>query len=167
MSILEKILPHQANNDYRGSPIALYTFCLLATVMLGRSLIHFLKADSGTHSIATLITFSGAPDPNPVIYTYSSLWGTQQMITVLLYAVVLLRYRNLVPLMYLLFIVEVLFRLSVSVLHPLSDDYFARTPPGKIGNLPMLVLAGVMLVLSLRERSTGSPRAGASPATSG
>ena len=167
MSILEKILPRQANNDYRGSPIALYTFCLLATVMLVRSLIHFLKADSGTHSIATLITFSGTPDPNPVIYMYSSLWGTQQMITVLLYALVLLRYRNLLPLMYLLFIVEILFRLSVSTLHPLGDDYFARTPPGKIGNLPLLVLAGVMLVLSLRERSTGSRQVGASPAASG
>ena len=46
MSAIERLLPREANNDYRGSPIALYAFCLLAVVMSGRSLIHLLKADS-------------------------------------------------------------------------------------------------------------------------
>ena len=43
--------------------------------MLFRSLVHFLKDDSGVHSIATIITFPGTPDPNNVIYMYSALWG--------------------------------------------------------------------------------------------
>ena len=53
MSLLERLIPRQANNDYQGSRVAFYTFCVLATVMLGRSLIHFVKADSGVNSIAT------------------------------------------------------------------------------------------------------------------
>ena len=73
MSVLETLLPKEANNDYRGGPVPFYTLCLLSTVMLGRSLIHFLKDDSGVNSIATIVTFSGSPDPNQVVYMFSSL----------------------------------------------------------------------------------------------
>lgn len=150
--ILERLFPRQANNDYRGSRIALYVFCLLAAVILGRSLIHFLKADAGLNSIATIVRFTGDPDPNPVIYLFGSLWGSQQLITVLIYAVVLARYRNLLPLMYALLFVEGAFRMIAGALHPLSADYFARTPPGAIGNIPLLALSALMLILSLRSR---------------
>ena len=89
--------------------------------MLVRSLIHFFKDDSGVNSIATIVLFPGSPDPNQVIYMFSSLWGTQQLITVLIYAVVLLRYRNLLPLMYVVLIVEVGFRMIVGCIHPLGN----------------------------------------------
>lgn len=164
MSLLEKLVPAQANNDYRGSPVALWTFCLLAAVIAGRSLIHFLKADSGVNSIATIVLFSGDPDPNRVIYLFSSLWGTQQVIMAMIYAVVLLRYRNLVPLMYLLLGVEVVFRMIAGTLHPLTEEYYLRPPPGKIGNLPLLGLSVVMLFLSLRTPRTRNPaRSGDEP----
>jgi len=153
MSMLEQLVPARANNDYRGSPVALWTFCLLAIVITGRSLIHFLKPDSGVNSIATIVLFSGDPDPNRVIYLFSSLWGTQQVIMAMLYAVVLLRYRNLVPLMYLLLGVEVVFRMIAGTLHPLTEEYYLRTPPGKVGNLPLLGLSVLMLFLSLRTRN--------------
>jgi hypothetical protein len=152
MSVLDELLPSEANNDYRGSPVALYTFCLLATVMCGRSLIHLLKDDSGVNSIATIHTFFGDPDPNLVVYMYSSLWGSQQLITVIIYAVVLVRYRNLVPLMYSLMLIEIGLRLLVGTIHPLSDDFYARTPPGKLGTVPLAILSAVMLILSLRHR---------------
>lgn len=150
MSVLETLLPREANNDYRGGKVPFYTFCLLATVMAGRSLIHFLKADSGVNSIATIVTFSGTPDPNPAVYLFSSLWGTQQMITVIIYAVVLLRYRNLIPLMWVLMIIEIFFRMTAGTLHPLGAEYFARTPPGKLATFPLLALAVTMLFLCLR-----------------
>lgn len=151
MTLIEKLIPREANNDYRGSPIAFYVFCVLSTIMLGRSLIHFFKDDSGVNSIATIVTFSGVPDPNQVVYMFSSLWGSQQLIMVMLYAIVLLRYRNLLPLMYAVLIVEVVFRVIVGTIHPLTEDYFARTPPGKIANLPLLLLSATMLFLSLRS----------------
>jgi hypothetical protein len=152
MSALTTLLPREANNDYRGGPVPLYTFCLLSTVMPGRSLIHFLKDDSGVNSIATIVTFAGSPDPNDVIYMFSALWGSQQLIMVMLYGLVLLRYRNLVPLMYVVFIVEVGFRMVVGALHPLSEEFYARTPLGKYANLPLLVISATMLFLSLRRR---------------
>lgn len=149
MSLAEGLLPREANNDYRGSPIALYTFCVLTAIVLGRSLIHFFKSDSGVNSIATFITFSGDPDPNRLIYMFSALWGTQQLLTVFVFAVVLLRYRNLLPLMYVLLILEACFRMTVGGLHPVGEEYYLRTPPGKLANLPLLFVSGLMLYLSL------------------
>jgi len=150
VTLLTRLLPRTADNDYRGHPAALYTFCALATLMLGRSLIHFFKHDSGVNSIATIVTFTGDPDPNRVVYMYSALWGTQQLITVFVYGVVLLRYRNLLSLMYLLLIAEICFRMIVGTLHPLSEEFYASTPPGKIANLPLLAISSLMLWLSLR-----------------
>ena len=63
----------------------------------------------------------------------------------------LLRYRNLVPLMLLLLGVEWLGRLGIGLfLQPLGPEFFARTPPGVRGILPMLVVIAGLLALSLR-----------------
>jgi hypothetical protein len=164
MSIPEALLPREAKNDYRGGRVPFYTFCLLSAIMFVRGMIHFLKDDSGVNSMATIVTFSGAPDPNQVLYMFSSLWGTQKLITVLIYAVELVRYRNLVPLMYLLFVVEVVLRTIVGTLHPLTEEILARVPPVKLGNAPLLALTAIMLFLSIR--STLAAGTTASPAQS-
>ena len=155
MGTLDKIFPRQANNDYEGSPIAFYGFCLIVAMTTFRSLVHLLAPDSGLQSIATIILFPGDPDPNQVIRVFSSLWGGQQLLMVFLYGIALWRYRNLIPLLLLLFIIEILFRLLSGTLHPLGPEYYASTPPGKLGNLPVLAITIVFFVLSLRPRAKG------------
>ncbi|MBW2388562.1 MAG: hypothetical protein JRG89_08990, partial [Deltaproteobacteria bacterium] len=93
-SLFERFLPSRACNDYRGSKISLVVFGLVSLVMMGRSLIHLLKDDAGANSIATMITFSGTPDPDHAVYMFASLWGLEQAIMALVYFVVLYRYRN-------------------------------------------------------------------------
>lgn len=101
MSFVETILPKQAHNDFRGGRVPFYGFLLLLLPVTFRSMVHFLKDDSGVNSIASFHLFSGTPDPNNVIYMFSSLWGGQQTVMLLIYIIVLLRYRNLIPLMFL------------------------------------------------------------------
>lgn len=165
MPALSALLPRHASNDYRGRPVALYAFCVIALMIAGRSLVHLLKDDSGVHSIATILAFPGDPDPDRVIHLYSALWGGQQLVMVLVYAVVLLRYRNLVPLMYALLIVELGLRMLAGALHPLGPEYYMRPPPGGRMNLPMTGLCALLLWLSLPRgepqdvTEAGSPRA--------
>ena len=151
MTVLDVLIPRAADNNYRGGRVPLYFFYALVAVTTFRSWVHFLKDDSGVNSIASIVLFSGTPDPNHVVYMFSSLWGSQQVIMVMLYLIVLVRYRNLIPLMWALMVVEVVFRLSVGFIHPLTPEYYARTPPGKIGNLPLLLVSGVMLALAVRN----------------
>ena len=151
-SFLEKLFPHQANNDYRGSPIAFYAFCVLLLPFTFRAFVHFLKNDSGVQSIATILAFPGDPDPNVVVHMYSSLWGGQQMIMLLFYFLALVRYRNLLPLLWLIVIVETGFRALTGSMHPLTAAHYVSPPPGSYANLPMMVLAPIMLYLSTRAR---------------
>jgi len=157
MSVVERIFPKRASNDYRGSVVALYAFPLVLCVFTFRSLVHFLKDDSGVHSIATFHVFPvGEIDPNQVIHLYSSLWGTQQLLTLFVAVLVLWRYRNLIPFMWGLFAVEILLRLAAGAIHPLTPDYYASRPPGAVGNLPMLAVFSLMFGLSLRTSTASS-----------
>jgi len=148
---LNVLIPRVANNDYRGGRIPLYFFLALVAMTTFRSFVHFLREDSGVNSIASIVIFSGSPDPNHVIYMFSALWGSQQVIMVVLYFIVLVRFRNLIPLMWALMLLEVLFRVGVGLIHPLTPDYYAQTPPGKMLNLPLLVLSLAMVVVAIRN----------------
>ena len=164
MTILERLFPRTADNEYAGSRVALYALGVVLIPTVVRSLIHFFKDDSGVNSIATIHVFSGSPDPNQVIYLFSSLWGSQQLITAFIAIVVLWRYRSLVPLIWGLLVVEILFRLTAASLHPLSAEHYASRPPGAIMNLPALALFTTMFALSLRTARAPASDSLAQPA---
>ena len=151
MSITEMIFPKQASNDFQGGRVPIYGLCLLLLPFTFRGLVHFLKGDSGVNSIASIHLFPGDPDPNAVIYMFSSLGGAYQTLLLLIYLVVLFRYRNLIPLMFVLMLVEVGFRMVVASLHPLTEEFYVRTPPGTYGNLPLALISLAMLWVSHRN----------------
>ncbi len=142
-NILETLLPSRADNSLRGSKIPLYFLILLAAIGLVRSCIHIFSPDGGAGSIAGMdLSGSGA---NEVIFAFA-LWGGEQLIYALLQWVVILRYRALVPLMWLVQILETLARILPGQLKPVT---FSHTPPGAYQNYIYLVLAVLMLALAL------------------
>jgi hypothetical protein len=159
--VLEAIVPREANNDYRGGAVAFYGFCLLFAAQVFRSTVHFLAPDSGVNSIASIIVFEGSPDPNNIIYMFSAVAGLTQMMWTLLSGLVLWRYRNLIPLMLGFLTIEKLFGFVVLWMHPLTPEYYERTPPGKLGAVPTLLVCSLLLALAVRNtmRSKGSHEA--------
>ena len=152
MQFVDKILPSEANNKYLGNGIALFGLIFTTCLMTLRSCVHLLYQDGGLNSIGSIIIFDGIPDPNQVIYMLGSVWGLQQLIFCLVNIVVLFRYRNLIPLMYILWLLEWLARpLVVGLLHPLGKEYFTGTTPGIVG-VPFAVgFLTLMLILSLKS----------------
>ena len=159
-STLDVIIPRQANNDYRGGDAAFYGFCLVTALMLFRATVHFLKPDSGVNSIASIMVFEGSPDPNNIIYMFSAIGGMHQMLWVMFYGLVLSRYRNLIPLMFAFMVVEGFFGFIVGAIHPLTPEYFAHTPPGKLASVPKLMFCAVMLFVAVRRSMNPSALAG-------
>ena len=151
MRLIDKILPSEANNNYLGNRFAFFGLILTTCLMTWRSFIHLLYQDAGLNSIGSIIIFEGIPDPNQVIYMFGSLWGLQQLIFCLVNIVILFRYRNLIPLMYILWLAEWLARpLLVGMLHPLDEQYFTGTTPGIVGVPFAIGFLTIMLILSLR-----------------
>ena len=137
------LLPPVADNRVRGTKLPAALFVVIAAVSTVRSCIHLFSADGGAGSIAGMdLSVSGA---DGIVLAFA-LWGSAQLVYALVQLTVAFRYRSLVPLMYVLLIVEVLLRVLVGRMRPAT---FAHTPPGAWGNYIMLPLALAMLVLSL------------------
>lgn len=143
-----RLIPETIDNRFGGSPIAGWAFLILAIVTVLRSLAHILLPDGGAQTIATIpldrFTENGAA---AVIHLFA-LWGLSQLLMGLLYLVVLWRYRSLIPLMWLLVIIEYSGRLLLTFFKPFET---VGTAPGAIGNYILIPLALLMLALSLRK----------------
>jgi hypothetical protein len=141
--LLLVLFPAKADNVIRGSRLPFFVLVPIAVLSAARSLIHLLAPDGGAGIIAGMdlsVTGSGG-----IVFAFG-LWGSSQLLMSLVQFLVLLRYRSLVPLMYLLLAAEALLRGLVGRMKPAA---FAHTPPGAIGNLVILPLAVAMLVLGL------------------
>jgi len=154
---MSTFFPKQANNDIAFDSKIIIVFIAITGMTLVRSLIHVFAYDGGANSIATIITFVGTPDPDLVIYFVFALWGLSQLLMGLFYVVVIWRYRNLIPLMFVLIFIEYAMRIVIGRwLKPLSDVYFIGTAPGELGNTFFVVLVPLMLIwiiLSQRKKA--------------
>lgn len=112
-----------------------------------RSLVHLLAPDGGAHSVAGIDVAGGAN-----IVAIFAQWGASQLVLALMIWVVLLRYRALVPLMWLIVLGEQALRLLAGHLKPLASDW---RPPGAYGTHILLPLALVILLWSLWTRQSG------------
>jgi len=141
-SLIEWLFPSTVTNQVKGYQLASSLFLILSIVSIGRSLIHFLAPDGGAGTIAGIdLSFAGSQS---VVFAFG-LWGLSQLIYGFLQFLVAIRYRSLVPLMYLILIAETLGRMLVGVMKP---PILLHTPPGGIANYLILPLAIVMLVLT-------------------
>ena len=152
---MNKILPKEIKNIYQGHPIAFWGFIAFLALMTWRSIIHLAYQEYGLHQIANFNLISGDPDPMPVIYLFFSLWGLAQLIFCLFCWVVVFRYKELISLMYILFISEWAIRL---IIYPLTDLGLANdelysngmTPGADFAAFVLIALIGLFL-LSIKE----------------
>ncbi len=141
--VLEILLPPQVDNTILGTKIPFYLFAIYAILSTVRSVIHLLAPDGGAGSIAGIdLSVAGAEG---IIFAFA-LWGSSQLLFALMQLLVVIRYRSLVPLMYVMLILEILLRELVGRMKPVT---FAHTPPGAIGNQLLLPVAVIMLGITL------------------
>lgn len=120
-----------------------YVFGVIAGLSTARSLIHLLAHDGGAGSIAGIDLAKAGK--SGTLFGFG-LWGSAQLLYALIQVVVVSRYRSLVPLMYVLLILETLLRAFAGRTKPVP---LTRTPPGATGNALLLPLAVCLLALSL------------------
>lgn len=119
-----RFLP-RASAEYRGPWAALTYLALIAVASTARSLVHMLAPDGGAGIIAG-VALDVAGGPN--IVAMFGQWGVSQLVLAVLYWLVILRYRFLVPFALGLVCLEQALRIGVGQLKPLD---VAAPPPGK------------------------------------
>ena len=93
-------------DSYKGYKLVLYLFIPFLLLMTWRSIIHMSFEEFGLHDIANVKVLTGNPDPMPLIYAFFSAWGLIQLIFCAFAWIVVIRYRSLIPLTILAFLVE-------------------------------------------------------------
>jgi hypothetical protein len=146
--MLERILPKQVSNAYRGAPIAKWAFIAIVVMTLARSLAHIFLPDGGAQSIATIPLDAFSPGASAVVVGMFAQWGLTQLMFGLLYVLVLWRYQSLIPLMWLFIVFEWTGRLLVGFFKPFET---AGTAPGAMGNLIIPLLALIMFAFALKK----------------
>jgi len=146
---LRLVLPKTIDNTYSGHIIANVFFYVVIAFTVIRSLIHVFSPDGGAMSIATIpLDAYPAAAANTVIYLFG-VWGLSQLIIGILYLIVGLKYRSLIPLMYVFLTLEYGMRIVIGRMKPIVT---AGTAPGAVGNYILLPMAIVLFCLSILKK---------------
>jgi MYXO-CTERM domain-containing protein len=143
------LLPLPGDFKYRGSPIALW---LLGAVLFMR-LVTALGSIFNGHTAASVADGipidSFTPAGASTVVALFGAMGVMQALVSLAGAVVIWRYRALVPAFTLFLIIDFLARKAVTVVHPIP-----RTggTAGMLVNWGMFAMLVVALLLALRQR---------------
>jgi hypothetical protein len=151
-TILGSLFPRQITNEFPGSKIALWAFYLFTALTLWRSQHHLLADDGGAQSIASIPLDNYSDTAAATIIGVFALWGLSQLVIALVYLVAAIRYRSMIPMLYLLSLVEYLVRAFYIPAYKQIET--AGTAPGAVGSLPLAIFSFVMLILSLWPRKS-------------
>ncbi len=139
------LLPKTINDIFYGSKIVVYSFYLITSITLWRSLHHLFANDGGAQSIATIPLDTYSSGATDTIIGLFALLGLSQLLIGIIYFIVAVRYKSLIPLMYLLFIFEYLSRYLIGVFKSVET---VGTAPGAIVNIPFVLLGIVLFIFS-------------------
>lgn len=144
---LERLFPKRADNGYAGNWLSPWMLVLYTAKSLVSAAIHMFAADGGAQSIASVALERFTAEGADSVVTMFGLWGLEQLVIGLIAVVVLLRYRSLIPMMSLAYVIEYAGRMASPLYTPGLAT--AHAPPGAVADKLLLPLALAMLALSL------------------
>lgn len=147
--MIKQILPETIDNQFKGKPLAYWAFILITLLTIARSLVHIFMPDGGAETIATIPLGNFGVEGAQTVILMFGYWGISQLLLGILYLIVTLKYRSLIPLMYLFLCAEYILRLVVGWAKPIITE---STAPGAIGNYVMIPLAMVMFFLAMQPK---------------
>ena len=148
--MLNQIFPQRIDNTYRGHPIAIWLFVPVVVVKTGIALGTIFNGRGVAQSADGIPLDSFGASGAAAVVALFAIWGLSQLVFSVLGVVVLTRYRAMIPLMFVLLLLEHLARRWILLVKPIART---GTPPGLYMNLVLLVLMIVGLALSLRSRA--------------
>jgi hypothetical protein len=154
--MLDQLLPRSIDNHDRGQKLALVIFALLVllkTVISVNSILHGAMVAGSADGIP-LYTFG--PAGARTVLNLFALLGLAHLVTCLWCVLVLVRYRAIVPLMFVLFLLEML---GGRLIHHFLAVPRTGNPPGSIVTLVLWGMTIVGLALSLWRRRSPQPPA--------
>lgn len=147
--MLNQIFPQRFDNAYRGHWLALWLFGLVVVFKGAISIGVIVNGRNAAISADGIPLDSFTVDGAEAFLSLFAAWGLGHLMLNVIGAIVLIRYRTMVPLMYLLLLVEHLTRKLIFWYLPMPR----AEAPGLYINLVLVGLMVVGLTLSLWNRA--------------
>ena len=146
---MKKLIPERIENKIPSNKFVYYFCWLLVGFNLFRSLEHIFAEDGGAESIAGIPLSSYSPEAANNIVSIFAQWGFSQLVLSCLLLLVVLKMRELIPLMLLITALENILRGAVALYKPLI---LVDAPPGAVSPIIGLVTL-VVFFISIREKN--------------
>ena len=150
------ILPAK-RNDYDGHPLAFYFLVLIGFRNVFRGCVHYFAPDGGAGIIAGIPLESYSHAAVQVIINGFGAFGVMHLLEAVLVWLVILRYRALIPMVFVFMLAGQLLVIALLAVKPLPV-----VPPGQIAAYVLLPITFASLLLSVRKRRVPSGAALAS-----
>jgi hypothetical protein len=161
--MLKRLFPVRMDNVYRGHVLAVWLLVpvALAKLLQGASVAGLLGPGRTRQVLEGVDRVPlGAFPPEAVshlVFLFAA-WGLGVFLLGLLASVVLVRYRGMIPLMYLLLLIEQVGRKGLSAIHLDRPLVSLAASPANLVNWGFLLALAVGFVLSLSGRPAGEAR---------
>lgn len=146
---MKKLIPETIVNKIPSNKFVYYFCLLLVTFNLFRSLEHIFAEDGGAESIAGIPLSSYSEEAANNIVSIFAQWGFSQLVLACMLLLVVLKMRELIPLMLIIIALENILRGAVGLYKPLI---LGDAPPGAVSPIIGLVTL-VVLFISIRENN--------------
>lgn len=162
--MLSRLFPKQIDNDYRGLWLAIW---LLVPVVLIKLAMGFNVAGLNPWVSNRMVAERadgipldgfGVEAASTVMFMFAS-WGLMLLLVNLLALLALIRYRAMVPLIFLLLTLEQVGRKVIGTLSPIVREAAVKADglsPAVLINWGFLIVLAIGLVLSLLPRTTAT-----------
>jgi hypothetical protein len=147
--MLDQLLPRNVDNTYRGQKLALWLFGVVVLMKLAISLNSIFNGHTVASSADGIPLDTFTPAGTQAVVSLFASWGLAQAVICGLCIVMLVRYRALVPFLFVVLLLEHLSRRLIFYVMPIVRT---GTSTNLTVNLVLLTLMIVGLVLSLWNR---------------
>ena len=148
--MLSRVTPRSFDNTYRGHRLALWLFGIILLMKTAIALGTIFNGRTAAQTADGIPLDSFGAAAAAAVVSLFAIWGLAQLVISLIGVLALVRYRAMVPLMFVLFLFEHVMRRVIFVVLPIPRDGAA---PGFAINMTLLAVMAVGLALSLRSRA--------------
>jgi hypothetical protein len=146
--MFSRLIPRSFDNTYQGRGLALWLFGLVVLLRVVMSLNSIINSRTIAISADGIPLDTYPPAAAQTVVSLFSLLGLAGLVICLLCILALVRFRSMIPLMFLVLLLHFLGARLILLILPIARN---GTPPGTYVNLTLFVLLAVGLVLSLQS----------------
>lgn len=151
----KRLLPDRFDNRYLGQAPGLWLYYLLTAVNVGIDGVAVFRPDGGAQSADGIPLNTFSPAAASTVIGIVAFLGLAGLLLGVLYGLAAVRYRAMIPLMYVLMVTELLGHKIIRLFKPIT---YAGVSDGDYVSLTILALSVIGLCLAVTGKGYASAR---------